>query len=1105
MSSSLVVVSAADREALLEEIARIVRYLDRIPETPLIDVAYTCSLTKGAERLSLVVDNVADLRARLVSAHGRLSSPTMKRVRDKSGTYYFEDHLLGEGKGKLAFVYPGVMSFYPDMLRDLAIDFSECRSAFDELEEAMAGSAEFSPSSFVFPPAAYYRHDADIFRSGAYAQALVAVYSACVGMTRLLRSYGLNPDGVVGFAGGDLAAMMRSGAAGESRPRTERVRAISEIYRIVDKAVNHAGLPESALVTVLLRNEEAQAKLGETLASFPEGKVQLALDLSPRQKTFAIEPDFADTATAAFTAAGIRSMLLALDRPFNTPKCESLVPAILKFATSWMKETPSTAVYSCATAEPVPATLAAARKDTAGRWSRPVLFADTVRRMYADGYRVFVEVGPRGLMTSFVEDTLKGMEHAAVATNSIHRRGLLQLQHAVAQLIALGADMDISSAFAGFGPRKIDFDASMLPPVRREAEMLLSRRFPRLSLLTDVAFGAPSVMSEPKGRGAKVAARQAAIEAQSRRQRQFESGAMNPMVSDADTIAHTPGVSIELKKTFRISDAPFIGDFSIGTSQLSYSDPNLRGLVLLTVPVALEIMAEAASMLAPGRATLVAIEDVNSLRNAVFTKGALTLFIKAERVASGDRERSAIKVFVRDDRPDSAYTAANVSATFILAKEYPEPAPLDIVHHSKPRTVHWSGREVYPSRVCSGKRLRNITFVETWSESGVDYTVQVPQVADVVRFTRFPNWTVNPLLFGSVVSGFPLWRSHERFPGACSFPFRCRRIDFLGPQPKEGSEVKCYMRLTGVTPTSQISDISVSGGNGVTLMRISGWEELCERVNPEYRDLVMQPATSFITRKLGWDFIGNPATDVATAYVTDVPYHLFEKGDEIWLKTFSHIVLCNQERLQLADKTGSAARRTEWLFGRIAAKEAVRRYLKDFHQARWSYADVEIMADDKGKPYALGDWKEFLQSDLDIAIAHTAQFIVAVAAANARVGVDVESAGRNLSEEFAAGVFMPEELELAAQSASAAQSIIRFWCAKEAVSKALGTGIRYSPKEMNVQSYQADTGVLAMRLSGEWEKAFPQFKGRDINVTVRNLHEHALAFCFIPSTMFPRD
>ena len=66
--------------------------------------------------------------------------------------------------------------------------------------------------------------------------------------------------------------------------------------------------------------------------------------------------------------------------------------------------------------------------------------------------------------------------------------------------------------------------------------------------------------------------------------------------------------------------------------------------------------------------------------------------------------------------------------------------------------------------------------------------------------------------------------------------------------------------------------------------------------------------------------------------------------------------------------------------------------------------------------------------------------VVALAAANAKVGVDVESVARNLSEEFATGVFTPDELEIASKCAKAAQALIRFWCSKEAVSKALGTG-----------------------------------------------------------------
>ena len=151
--TELVVVRAADEGALVVEMSRLIEFLDRVPDVQLVDVAYTCSLTTGGCVICIIADDVVSLRARLFSARSRIETGLSRRLRDKSGTYYFRDHLLGEGKGKLAFMFPGVMSFYPDMMRDLAISYPECRSAFDELEEALVEeSGEFVPSSFVFPP-----------------------------------------------------------------------------------------------------------------------------------------------------------------------------------------------------------------------------------------------------------------------------------------------------------------------------------------------------------------------------------------------------------------------------------------------------------------------------------------------------------------------------------------------------------------------------------------------------------------------------------------------------------------------------------------------------------------------------------------------------------------------------------------------------------------------------------------------------------------------------------------------------------------------------------------------------------------------------------------
>ncbi len=1093
----LVRIRAADDTALVSEISRTLAFLDRVPEVRLEDVAYTCSLGEGESCLVVIAHDVQDLRSRLSSALGRISAGA-ERLRDRSGTYYFRRPLLGRGGGKLAFVYSSVMGFYPNMMRDLVIEASQFRSAFDELEQALEGGS-FTPSNFVFPPAPCYRHDADVFSSGAYAQALVSTYAACAGMSRVLAEDGVVPDAMVGFAGGDLAALMCCGAAGDRLDRPARIEALGEIYRIVNNAVDHSGIEPVKMATVIMRHEGDADRIVE---AFPEGKCTLVVDFSPRQRTYAIEPDFEKEALAAFAAGGMRTVLLDFDHPFNTPKCRALVSAIRKFTVKWMKREPVCDLYSCATAEKVPRRLKAAREELAGIWTRPVEFRRTVERMYDDGCRAFLEVGPRGLMTSAVEDTLKGRDFVAVAMNSIHRSSRLQALHSLGQLMALGADVKCSRWFPSVA-RKLDFDAALSLEVRRDTVMRLSRTFPKMTLLGgDTFFPGGSPLADTRGRGAKAKEREYV---KLRRQRQFDWGATNPLLSDAEKTEESPGVFIEMKKTFRFSEVPFLADFALGTSQLSYSDPNLRGLVLLMPPAAMEMMAELAQMVVPNMSFL-SVCDFACRRWVKFKGGELRLVLRAERVAGGGAGTASVKVVLRDDAADDAFTCPVMEATVVMGPQsMRRPEAVVAQPLAKPRSVHWSGRDIYPSRICYGRRLRGIKFVESWGEEGVDYEVRVPPLSNCVAFTRFPLWTLNPLLVGVVASGFTLWRSHESFVGAFSFPFRVRKLELLGQLPSEGAELRCYLRLTGVTPRSHLCDITVSDGNGIALMRIEGWEELAEHIPREFRDMIMQPASGYLSRSLSAKEVGDPGTDVATAYMTDPPYEVFERHEGLWLDAMSKAALSAHEAGDFERLPYSVPRRTEWLYGRIAAKEAVRRYLRDFYQARWSNADVCIYKDERGKPKATGDWKDSLTVKLDVGIAHTERFIVAVAAANARVGVDVESARRDLSDEFASGAFTDGERELAAAAAQSSQALIRFWCAKEAVSKALGTGLRYSPRDIAVTGYHPDSGRMTVRLSGAWLESFKVFKGRDIQVSSRVLREHALAFCFIPSTLLTLD
>ncbi len=1098
--SELVLLAAEDVPALCRSIARLERFLAQTRNAPLRDVAYTCARSyKALEHknavAAFVVPSTAELQSRLSTVLPRIESGA-ERVRDKSGSYFFRTHLIGPGtEGRLAFMFPGATSFYPDMLRDLAICFPECRAAFDELEEALAGSGRFSPSSFIFPPAPYYRRDADVFSAGAYAQAMVSTYSANSALYRMFTLLGVKPDGVMGFAGGDLNALAVAGYFGAFK-RPDRLKFLKEMYGIVDSAVAHAGLPKCVMAAIVSPHPEQTDAI---LASFPPDKATTFFEVTPRQRMIAIAPDALHTVQKALGEAGVKGMRLDIDRPFNTPWCEKIIPMFRKFAGHWASAKAQVPVWCCATAAPLPEKGRHAKGVCAELWARPVRLGETIRKMHADGFRVFLEVGPRGVAAGAADDVLRGETHAALISNAVHRSGLLQFQHAAGCLAALGMPLDTDILFAHYRCRALDFDAPLPLEIRADAEMALQREFPTLSLLDpDAPAAAPRVAPRKN----KVRDRIEAVAALERRQRQQDFGATMPLISGMDVIDEEPGVSVEIRTKLTFYDIPFLADAALGTSQISYANPDLRGFAPLPLTAGAEIMAELAQRIAPGR-LVVAIEDLLRRRTIAFRdRGELTILVRAERVASENAAGAAVHVQLREDSPDSAWTWPAMEATIVLSSEHPvvestSPEPL-----RSSRSVHWTETDIYPDRLSAGPLLQLIRKADLWSDGGLDYEVETPHAAGAVAHTRYPVWVVNPQLLQAVTDGYSLWRSHERFSGAFSYAFRLRRLTLHALSLPEGLRLRCYLRLAGVTPNSHICDILVSDGNGNLMMELHGYEELAEHVPNEYRRLVLQPPLAYLTEELQEDILGSPATPIASALVTDINYPLFERNENIWLKTVSRIVLGKNERRTFDVMSGSVNRRTEWLFGRIAAKEAVRRFLQNHCRARWTDADVEIWADDSGKPHALGKWDDDEKHDLDIAIAHTAQFVVAVVASRARVGVDVEATDRDLSDEFTNGVFGPEELALATSSTNAQVALIRFWCAKEAVSKALGTGIRYSPREMSIETFRPETGEMDVLLTGAWEDNFKMFRGRPIRVSSAAVRGHIVASCFVPASFF---
>src|SRR5205814_10628830 len=100
---------------------------------------------------------------------------------------------------------------------------------------------------------------------------------------------------------------------------------------------------------------------------------------------------------------------------------------------------PRLPIYSCAARGRMPDHPEAIRELAVSQWTRTVAFRETIEAMHADGLRVFIDVGARGNLAGFVEDTRRGKPALSVAANLPRRSGLTQLNHLVAATFAQGA------------------------------------------------------------------------------------------------------------------------------------------------------------------------------------------------------------------------------------------------------------------------------------------------------------------------------------------------------------------------------------------------------------------------------------------------------------------------------------------------------------------------------------------------------------------------------------------------------------------------------------------------------------------------------------------
>jgi acyl transferase domain-containing protein len=259
--------------------------------------------------------------------------------------------------------------------------------------------------------------------------AQAALFSLQVGLTVLWRSWGIEPDAVVGHSIGEVAAAWASGALSLE----EAARVVALRGRSMEPA---RGLGKMAAV------ELAEDEVRAALVHFGD-RLAVAAVNAPSSTTVAGDPQALEELIGGLQGAGATCRRLRVDYAFHTAQMEPY-DAELEAALADLRPRPSTLPFvSTVTGVQVEGT------DLDGSyWRRnvrqPVRFADAVGTLEEEGYGLFLEIGPHPVLAASIAQGFdaRGREAAVQASLRRGRDERETLLEALGSLYALGSPVD---------------------------------------------------------------------------------------------------------------------------------------------------------------------------------------------------------------------------------------------------------------------------------------------------------------------------------------------------------------------------------------------------------------------------------------------------------------------------------------------------------------------------------------------------------------------------------------------------------------------------------------------------------------------------------------
>ena len=346
------------------------------------------------------------------------------------GIYPF---MPSEIKPKVCFMFPGQGSQYVDMMKDLASKYKVVQDTFDEADRLLLNIIGQNLTDTLWSKPGETKEQIAVREAAIKKTEMTqpAVLTADIAMMRLLSSFGIKPDVVMGHSLGEYAAAVAAGIfdfENGLKAVCTRGKVMSEIKVEDNGKMASIAAPVDRVEPELVRIN---------------GYVAVANKNCPTQTVIAGASKSVDDAIKMFTDMGIQAVQIPVSHAFHSAIVRPAMPQYRAFLDTLTFHAPTMPITTNVTAEFYPSDPEKIKDLMVTQISHSVEWIKQLQTTYDSGVRLFVECGPKRVLSALASNTLSDKKDIKVlASNHPKKGGIVEFNDLFANLISSGIHLD---------------------------------------------------------------------------------------------------------------------------------------------------------------------------------------------------------------------------------------------------------------------------------------------------------------------------------------------------------------------------------------------------------------------------------------------------------------------------------------------------------------------------------------------------------------------------------------------------------------------------------------------------------------------------------------